>query len=387
MKSICIVRRKHYPFQRNVRRDAEALVKAGYEVDVICTGDADQKKFEIMNGVNIHRIIVPYNRGNAFLVSFDYGLFFLLSFLKLSWMSFQKRYVVVEINTMPDFLVFITIISRLLGSKIVLYMFEDMPTLFMSSYHVGPNHIGTCLLRLLEKWSAEYADHVIVSDGEHYKQALEKRGIPSAKITVILNVPDAESFDFEKRLPPLQDSPFRLVIVSTLVRRYGVQTLVKAVPLVAKSIPGLIIDVVGDGEFRPHLQQLAQQLEVEKYFIFRGWVDYAQIPDIIRKANIGLAPMIDDVGLPNKLFEYFALGIPAIASAQPSLLIAFGNSNTVAFFEPDNERELADRILELYSNTQKRASLISQGFNFYNRFRWPVIKQDYLKIYAGLSRK
>ena len=324
MKRICIVRRKHYPFQRNVRRDAEALVKAGYEVDVICTGDADQKKFEIMNGVNIHRIIVPYNRGNAFLVSFDYGLFFLLSFLKLSWMSFQKHYAVVEINTMPDFLVFITVISRLLGSKIVLYMFEDMPTLFMSSYHVGPHHIGTRLLRFLEKWSAEYADHVIVSDGEHYKQALEKRGIPSAKITVILNVPDAENFDFEKRLAPLPDSSFRLVIVSTLVRRYGVQTVVKAVPLVAKSIPGLIIDVVGDGQFLPQLQQLTQQLEVEKYFIFRGWVDYAQIPGIIRQANIGLAPMSDDVGLPNKLFEYFALGIPAIASAQPSLLIAFG---------------------------------------------------------------
>ncbi len=97
--------------------------------------------------------------------------------------------------------------------------------------------------------------------------------------------------------------------------------------------------------------------------------------------------MSDDVGLPNKLFEYFAMGKPAIVSAQPSLIGAFGRNGTVAFFEPDNEIELADRILELYRNPEKRASLVSHAYDFYNQHQWSILKHDYLKVYEELLKK
>jgi glycosyltransferase involved in cell wall biosynthesis len=388
MKSICIVRRKYYPGQRNVRRDAEALIKEGYQVDIICSGHTGQKKYEVLNGANIYRIILPYNRGNALLVFLDYALFFIFSFWKLTWLTLKRRYAAIEIDTMPDFLVFITAASRMLGSKVVLYMFEDMPGLFMSSYHVGPRHIGTRVLRLFEKWSARYANRVVVSDGQHYKRHLESRGIPGDKITVILNVPDVDVFKTETSLPEnVSAHHFRIVIVSTLVKRYGVQTVVKAIPLVIEQIPDLLVDIVGEGEFRPELQRLSQELKVERYIKFHGWVDYEKIPSIIALANVGLAPMRDDVGLPNKLFEYFALGKPTIASAQPSLLQAFGRNGTVAFFEPNNEKELASRILELYRNPEKRDSLISHGYKFYNQCQWSLIKQEYLKVYRELLNK
>jgi glycosyltransferase involved in cell wall biosynthesis len=387
MKRVCIVRRKYYPWQKNVRRNSEALVQAGYAVDVICTGHPGQKKYEVMNGVNIHRFILPYNRKNALLVMYDYLVFFLLSSLKLSWFTLKYRYSAVEINTMPDFLVFITLFSRLLGSKVILYMFEDMPALFMSSYKVGPGHPGTRILRFFEKWSANYADHVIVSDGLHYKQTLERRGIPGDKITVILNVPDTTIFKPEATPVYSNGSHFRLVVVSTLVKRYGVQTLVKAIPLIIGQIPGLVVDIVGDGEFRADLQTMARELLVEKYVNFKGLVPYDDIPAIISRADIGLAPMSDDVGLPNKLFEYFALGKPAIASAQPSLLSALGQRGAVAFFEPDDEKDLAERILELYGNPGKRADLVTKAYQYYNSCRWPILKQEYLKVYEDVLKK
>jgi glycosyltransferase involved in cell wall biosynthesis len=387
MKRVCIVRRKYYPWQRNVRRDAEALVKAGYEVDVICTGHSQQKKYEVMNGVNIYRIILPYHRGSLFRVFIDYVLFFIISFWKLTWFTIKKRYAVIEINTMPDSLVFITVISRLLGSRIILYMFEDMPTLFMSSYHAGPRHIGTRTLRFFEKWSAAYADHVIVSDGEHYKRTLESRGIPGSKITVILNVPDTDIFKPELMPAELDQEHFRLVIVSTLVKRYGVQTVIKAIPQIIRQIPELQVDIVGGGEFLPELQRITSELKIEQYVNFKGIQAYENVPAIIARAHVGLAPMSDDVGLPNKLFEYFALGRPAIVSAQPSLVSAFGRNGTVAFFEPNNEKELADKILELYLHPEKRVSLVSHGYQFYNRCRWSIIKEDYLRVYKELLRK
>jgi glycosyltransferase involved in cell wall biosynthesis len=387
MKRVCIVRRKYYPGQRNVRRDAEALIKEGYEVDIICTGFRGQKKAEVLDGANIFRIILPYNRKNPILVFSDYLLFFWISFWKLSWLTFKKRYQAIEIDTMPDFLVFITIFCRLMGSKVVLYMFEDMPTLFMSSYRVGLKHIGTRVLRFFEKWSAAYADHVIVSDGQHYKRTLESRGIPGKKITVVLNVPDTEVFKLDSATEDCPETQFRLVVVSTLVRRYGVQTVVKAVPLVVRQIPGLVVDIIGDGDYLPELQLMSRELKIEKYINFRGWLSYEKVPETIARADVGLAPMSDDVGLPNKLFEYFALGKPAIVSAQPSLVSAFGHSGTVAFFEPNNEKDLANRILEIYQSPDKQSSLIARGYEFYARCQWSIIKHDYLKVYEELLEK
>ena len=83
-------------------------------------------------------------------------------------------------------------------------MFENMPQLFASTYKINDGHISAKLLRLVEKESARYAHHVIVADGIPYKQVLESRGVPSEKITIILNVPNSVSFNLDS-LPTVKD--------------------------------------------------------------------------------------------------------------------------------------------------------------------------------------
>ncbi len=64
---------------------------------------------------------------NVFWYLFDYAAFFILASLKLAQLSLKKRYDVIEVQTMPDFLVFVTLFPRLLGSKVIFYMFENTP--------------------------------------------------------------------------------------------------------------------------------------------------------------------------------------------------------------------------------------------------------------------
>ncbi len=387
MRRVCIIRHKYYPGQRNVRRNAETLVGAGYEVDVICLRWKGQKKHENVKGVNVYRLLREYHRGNVLWYIFDYSAFFILSFLKLFQLSLKKRYDVVEVNTMPDFLVFVTILARLIwGSKVILYMFENAPALFMSTFKTSPNHIGARLMRFIEKVTAQYAHHVIVSDGILYKRVMESRGIPSEKITVVLNVPDDAIFNPESLPVAEHNNHFRLIVVSTLVKRYGVQTLVKAVPLLITDIPRLRVDILGRGQYRPVLEKMTRDLGVEEYVNF-GLARYDDVPAHIARADIGLAPMLNDVGLPNKLFEYFALSKPAVVSALPSLVDTFNNNDCVAFFRPDDERDLAARILELYRSPEKRAHLASNALAFYRNCQWPVMKHEYLKVYKGLLTK
>ena len=386
MRRVCIIRQTPYPWQKNVRRNAETLVGAGYYVDVICLGREGEKRRETMNGVNLHRIFLRRHRESVWGYLFDYAAFFTLAALKLAWLSLRKRYHVVEVDTIPDFLVFITLLPRLLGSKVILYMYENMPALFTSSFKTGPDHIVARFLRLMEKLSASYAHHVIVSDGPPYKKILENHGIPSDKITVILNVPDDKIFDPQAISVSEDSHHFRIVVVSSLLRRYGVETVIRAMPLLLQYIPELRVDIIGDGEYRPVLERMARELKVDGHLNFAGWIRHDDVPGYIARAHVCVAPMNEDVGAPNKLFEYFALGKPAVASALPGLTAMF-DGNCIMYFRPGDEKDLAARILELYRSPEKRASLGSCGQNLYRQYQWSVLKQEYLKVYSELVRQ
>ena len=385
MKRVCIVRQKAYWMQRNLRRSAENLLEEGYEVDVICVGSKGESKREMINGVNIHRVFFKYHRNSVFWYLFDYTAFFVLTSLKLAWLFLKKRYDVIEVQTMPDFLVFVTLFPRLLGSKVILYMFENTPQVFISSFGMRGNHVVTTLLRFIGKISASYAHSVIVSDGPLHKKAMEDCGIPSTKITVVLNVPDDAVFDLEPGCVAEDGNHFRLIVVSSTLKRYGIQTMIKALPLLLKDIPEVKIDIVGSGEYRPDLEKMAHDLGVDRYLNFTGYISYEDVSTYIARAHVGVAPMIDDVGAPNKIFEYFALSKATVASTLPGLTDLF-DDGCVLYFQPGNERDLAARILELHRSPEKRASLGRSAHAVYRKYHWPVMKHKYLGVYRQLLR-
>ena len=56
----CMVVHAYYPLaETRVQREAEALVRAGYEVDVVCLRDAGERERERYRGVEIHRLECP----------------------------------------------------------------------------------------------------------------------------------------------------------------------------------------------------------------------------------------------------------------------------------------------------------------------------------------
>jgi glycosyltransferase involved in cell wall biosynthesis len=384
MTRVCLVRQKMYPGQRNLRRSAETLVKERYEVDVICVGLKGQPRRETVNGVNVHRIYYLYHQDNVFWYLFDYISFFILASLTLAWLSIKKRFDVIEVHTMPDFLVFVTLFPKLLGSKVILYMFENMTQLFTTGFGVSRKHIAARLVILMASISAHYADSVIVSDGPLHKKEVESYGIPDKKITLVLNVPDESVFKLNSdRTGTIDNSHFHLVVVSSILKRYGIQTLITAAPLLVQDIPGLKIHIIGEGPYYQHLEQLAHDLGVEPYVEFTGFISYEDIPSYIAQADICLAPAIDDVGAPNKIFEYSALRKPTVASDLPGIKSVFDDSS-VQYYHPGSETELAELVLELHRHPEKRASLGNSAYKVYCRYRWPIMKQEYLGVYKRL---
>jgi len=97
-----------YPYaETRVQREAEALVKHGYEVDVICPTRPGFAPVDKHNGVNIYRVAKTWRRkGNLFNQLLDYLAFFFLAFLKVARLHIRRNYDVVQTLNVPDFLVF-----------------------------------------------------------------------------------------------------------------------------------------------------------------------------------------------------------------------------------------------------------------------------------------
>jgi glycosyltransferase involved in cell wall biosynthesis len=384
-KRVAIVKHCYYPQHAHIKKIADTLVKDGYKVDVFSCRAKDQKPREELNGVNVYRLPGEIRREGLSRYILEYTNFLFLVSLKLIQLSLKKRYDIIEVCTMPDHLVFCTIVPKLMGTKVILYMFENMAELFRSSFQKRMKQFFIKFILLFEKLSAGYADRVISADGHYYKQILVSHGIRENKIDVIQNVPNEDAFPINIT-PPKEDGYFHVITHGSIIKRYGIQVLIRAVPLLVKEIPNIRVDVVGGGEYLPEVMKLADTLGINKYVNFAGIVSHKEVPSYISQAHVGVAPMIDDVGIPNKVFEYFALQRPVVLSSHPSLRATF-SADSVSYFQPDDENDLAQKIIELYRNPEKAAGQIPHATDFYRKNKWSVMKNDYLRIHEELLSK
>src|SRR5207249_438165 len=112
MKPVCFVVQGVYDSDPRVRRKAEALVAAGYSVDVLALRPPDATKSYSLNGVTIRTVSLAKNRGSLVRYVFEYVAFFLWASLRLTIQMAWRRYAVIDLNTLPDFLVFASFFAK-----------------------------------------------------------------------------------------------------------------------------------------------------------------------------------------------------------------------------------------------------------------------------------
>jgi glycosyltransferase involved in cell wall biosynthesis len=381
--AVCIVGHKYYPEHNHLRRDAQALVAAGYDVSLLGLRQAGQPLVEQLDGVMVYRLPVEHRRGGALRYAWEYALFLTLAFLALGALHLRKRFRVVEVVNMPDLLVVCTLIPKLLGARIVLNIFDNMPELLSATRGLPASNPRVRLLALLERLCATYADHVIVTQ-ELARRVVARRGVNPNKISVVLNGPDERVFGL--RPPEARAWPadrFTIVTHGTVLRRFGIQVLVEALPGLEREIPGLQVEIIGAGEYLPEIEALVAERRLEHLVQFQGWVPPSALVPRLQRAQLGYVGMLCDLMLSNKLMEYAALGIPALVARWPTYEYYFSD-DSVSYFPPGDALALAEAVLRLYRQPDRALAQAERAFELYQRYRWARQRERYLAVYAGL---
>lgn len=378
---ICLVRQTYFPAEAHLRKNFDALVDAGFRVDVVCLREPGKPAREAYKGGTIHRLPMTHKRGGIFRYLFEYGGFFLLALLQLAWLSLIHPYDTVEVYNLPDGLVLAALPARLRGSRVSLYLFEMMPEQVGHEYGLGRRHPLSRLLRWLEGVSVRFADRVITVS-PHQKETIVRRSRPRAEPLVVANAPDAGVF-VPERESHSRRKRFRVMTHGSLLHRYSIDTLIRAVPHLRNEIPQLEVLILGRGEERPHLERLAKRLGVQDAVCFQDWVHISEMPQYIAQADVGVVSASASWLLPNKLLEYVAMGRPVVAARSEAISYVFGGES-LAYFRPGDDRDLARRVIELYRDPKLGRRLAESACRDLQPYRWEVASAQYVNLHREL---
>ncbi len=372
---------------------AEALAGSGHAVDVLCLHLPGQAASETLSGVNVVRLPETRHQGAGALAYLkEYARFFFLAGRELRRRHRRAPYALVQVHNPPDALIFATLPLKLARVPVLLDLRELMPELFMSRFALARGSVIVRLLTWLERAACAYADTVCVLHDRH-RRIMTGRGIPAGKLVQVMNCPDERIFDPAQaddsrradadRTADAVHTDGRFVVIhhGGIMQRYGVDLLVRAVAQVRPEIPGVALELYGAGDYRPAVERLVAELGLTDIVRFHGQLPIEQLPAAIRGADVGVAPMRQDVftdcGLPTKLLEYVSLGIPAIASRTATTADYFDES-MVLLFEPGNAADLAARLLAVYRDPAAAQARVAQARRFTARYNWQGERATYL---------
>ncbi len=364
-----------YASDPRVRREAEALAMRGDTVDFICLQEEDPAAPRNYHGVQLYPLTVGrYQGASNFVYLAKYLSFFIKSFFLVSRLYFKKRYDIIQVHTMPDFLVFAAAIPKLFGAKVILDVHDLMPELYMCKFKSGPKHWFVRLITFVERLSLGFAHKVITVHIPH-RDALVAHGGSVQKMSVVLNVPDPRVF--QKNGGRVADGKFRLIYHGTVARRHGLEVALKAVRQIRGSIPELEFLVIGRGDDFERIKKVAEEM---------------QLNDCVRflvQSDVGVVPILYDsftrYMLPLKLMEYVGLGIPCVVS-ETETIRAYFSDDMVRYCKPGDEQQLAERILELYRNPGQRTQLVASANRFNAAYNWEQQKKGYFELVDSLLK-
>ncbi len=389
-KRICFIRQSIYPYELSFRREVETLYQAGYITHVITqrdttTGNASQPN-EVIDGVFVHRLPLSRERTNIARYLYDYLAFTFLAGAKVTALHLREPFDVIQVNTMPDFLVFSTLIPKLLGARVTVMMQEPVPELWQTLHNTKPPYI----LKLAERMALAYVDQAFTVTRD-LKQTYVQRGANPDKITVILNVPETRFLETTAATTPAstEKKDFTLICHGAIEERYGQDTMLDAIALIRSQIPNLRLRILGGGSYVDQFMAKRAELKLEDCVDYLGWVPLAQMVQEIRSADVGIVAQksssYSNLVHTNKMYEYMALGKPVLASRLNSVRSYFDDT-AICYFEPGSPDSLAQGILELYRNPNERETLVRNAQKLYEQYKWEKQKQLYLSVYDTLTR-
>lgn len=199
---------------------------------------------------------------------------------------------------------------------------------------------------------------IVVSNSRYTSRILARRyGVNPEKARVILNGISQSIF-----YPNLNDRTDTLVVgAGRLVEQKGWPTFIEASRVISKFVPDAQFLVVGSGEQRGRLEQLACELGMHERLRFAGRVDQVTLARIFRKASVVMVPSTYEP-LGQVAIEAMACGACVVASRTGGLREIIESGHNGLLVTAGDPKEFAEACVQLLVSKRARQLIRQRAF-------------------------
>jgi glycosyltransferase involved in cell wall biosynthesis len=379
-----------YESDNRVLRYAESLARRGDSVEVFALRrNADLPREENIGGVKLFRIQDRFTKNIQSSAGYLWPLlrFLLVSSRHVMRRHRRERYDLLHVHNIPDFLVFAAWYPKLTGAKVILDIHDIVPEFFASKFKSTRGSLLVWGLKVVEKLSAAFANHVILAN-HLWLDKYTSRSARKEKCSVFINNVDAQVFQPRQRA----DTNGKPVIIfpGGLQWHQGLDIAVDAFHKLRSRIPGAQFHIYGEGNMKPKLIEQASQLGLNGSIQFFNPLRIHEIAEVMAKADLGVVPKrADSFGneaYSTKIMEFMSLGVPVVVSSTKIDRFYF-NDSVVKFFESGNSAALADAMFDVLSNAEMRKAMVEKASDYAVQNSWESRKTDYFKLVDSLCSR
>jgi len=392
----------NYESDNRIRREAEELVKNGYEVDVICLpSEKFGKNYEI-NGVKVFtitKIRFFSHRDKALSFLYRYFIFGIFLFFKATILKVKRNFNFLHIHTPPDPLVFFVLHFRIFGTvKIILDRHEPLYLGVQALFKNKSSSFIIRLVRFIEKLSFIASNKIILINKIEYEDLI-KRDIKKEKLYIVTNTIDENRINIEQDYDCnnliSQTSGFEKKLIflyqGLIAEERDLDTLINSISLCRnKGSENFHFIICGDGPYLHELQNQIYIKKLEKHFTITGRVSFEKLLYYMYCTDVGLVLAKKNEFYerysPNKIFEYYSLNKLALVSRLKNLESILKDS--CVYYNPEDVIDMASKIDELIENYNEiYRSKVDKINKIYKSNSWKIVRLELLKCYKDLCKK
>lgn len=235
----------------------------------------------------------------------------------------------------------------------------------------------------------------ILSDSHHYLTQLNELGFYPSKTKVIRYGVNMEKFKYEtknkvilNKLHIEEHAPV-ILAVGRVVAKKGFHYLVEAMPGILSKIPNAKLVIVGEGQEKKELENLAESLKIKKAVIFAGTISYKDLPMYYNIADVFVMPSIKDEkgnidASPVAMMEAMACGVPVVATGFSGTESIILEGKTGYLVKEKNSLDIAKATIKLLTKNKTISAKLMVRKIAMNNFSSEIIAKNYINIFNSV---
>ena len=367
MRRVCILTSVHPPFDTRIfHKQAKTLVKAGYDVTLIAQHD----KNEVVDGVKIIALPKPRNR-----------FWRMLGAWRVFKLAFKQKADVYHFHD-PELLPMGLLLKLLTKGKVIYDVHEDYPKAILSKYWLSSiiRKPVSSIFNLVEKTISQRLDCVITATDDIAQRFKQDKTVAIKNYPLVATIEPKSKHD---------DSENPTVIYAGgLAEERGISEIVQAMEYLDSSKN---IKLVLYGRFSPDsYEKEVKKLKGFEKVEYRGWIEPEELWLKMSATTAGVVCLRPVeryiVGMPVKLFEYMAAGLPVVASNFPLWKEIVEGNNCGLTVNPLDPREIADAVEYLLEHPEEAEAMGRNGRKaVMEKYNWENESKKLLDLYEELD--